>query len=203
VMGEGGMLEESYKIWYRLARWHKKEQDMNLVRKHTARVVERIEIEDAETYAAALEEGGKLAEAYKVWYYLFTERQKRQSELAEDKLADPDIIKQTDNDVEKSSQNVQKLEKALAQRGTNVAPLQKAASKEGRPQELEERIKMHFRSLEQQAEKDREADREKTMSMYRDLTKPAPRLNWWVLLYVPLLLLAAGYLMFGKESYAS
>jgi hypothetical protein len=38
--------------------------------------------------------------------------------------------------------------------------------------------------------------------MYRELTKPVPGLDWWVLLFVPLLLLAMGNLVFGKETYA-
>ena len=81
--------------------------------------------------------------------------------------------------------------------------IQEAVVEQGKIQELEQRIKAHFQRLEQEAEKDRLADRQKTMEMFRELTKPAPRLDWWVLLYVPLLLLAAGYLLFGKESYAS
>lgn len=204
VMREAGMLEESYKIWYRLARWHEEEQNMNVVRKHTNRVVERIEIEDAEAYGAELEREGKLGEAYRVWYYLLTEAKKKQARLAEDRLADPDLVGQTDKDVETFSQNVQKLEGALSQAGRDVKALQEGLSEQGRPPELEERIKQHFRRLEEQAEKDHVEDRGKTMAMYRDLTKRAPKLDWWVKwLYVPLLLLGAGYLIFGKESYAS
>ncbi len=203
VMREAGMLDESYRIWYRLARWHEEEQNMNLVRKHTNRVVERIRVEDAEAYAAELERQGELSQAYKVWYYLFTQRQKRQAELADDELADPDSIEQTDKDVEESSRNLQALEEALVKRGTDVKPLQEAVLKEGAPRELEQRIGEHLQQLEKQAEVEHKADREITMRMYRELTKPAPALAWWILLYVPLLVLAAGYLMIGKESYAS
>lgn len=203
VMREGGLYEDAYKVWYRLDRYHQDEQEVNLIKKHMPRVVETIEIEDAKAYGAKLETERKLAEAYKLWYYLLTEAKKRQTELAADKLVDPESKKQTEQDIQEFSKNVRTLGEALAQQGVSPDSLQQSALSQGRPPELGDQIKEHFSRLREEAEKEEAESRKKTMEMYHELTKPAPALNWWVFLYIPLLLLAAGYLIAGRESYAS
>ena len=85
----------------------------------------------------------------------------------------------------------------------DAAPLQNVSSEDPILAAARQRINTHLRSLEAQAENEHEADTSETVRMYRELTKPAPKLDWWVLLFVPLLLLAAGYLIGGKEIHAS
>jgi hypothetical protein len=203
IMREGGMVEEAYKMWYRLNQWHKEEQNVNLIRKHVERVVKSIETEETKAYALDLEKEGKLAEAYKVWYNLLTTTQKGQTELAGDQYADVQSAKEIERNLESSSESVRKLGEVLTRQGADVKSLEKEAVEEGRLPDLQKRIDGHFRSLEQEAKEEEDAARAMTMEMYRDLTKPAPSLDWWVLLFVPLLLLAGGYLIFGKETYAS
>lgn len=203
VMREGGLYEDAYKVWYRLANYKQEEQDMNLVKKHMPRVAETIEVEDAKTYAAKLETEGKLAEAYKLWYYLLTEARERQAKLEADPIADTESVKETEQDIQEFSRNVQALGGALTQQGVNLDSLQQAALEEGHPPECEKEIKEHFRRLDAEADEEEKESRRKTMEMYHELTKPASALDWWVFLYIPLLVLAAGYLIAGRESYAS
>ncbi len=235
IMREGGLLDDAYKVWYRLAntpanadrivssimrecgmskaeaenvltrmsRWRDETRSVNLVRKHTSRVADRITVEEAKSYAVEMEKQDKLAEAYTVWHNLLSEAEKKKSQLAQDKLADPELVKQTEDDVKEFSESTQKLAEVLREKGTDVESLNKVSSEEGLPAALRQRIEGRFRALGEQAEKDREADIAETLKMYRELTKPAPNLDWWVLLFIPLFLLAAGYLLFGKESYAS
>lgn len=203
IMKEGGMLDDAYRMWYRLKRWPRQDENLNLVRKHMSRVVERIEIEDTKAYASNLEREAKLAEAYEVWYKALSDAQKKQAQLAADRWADLELVKETEKDVGLFSENVRKLEEVLTGQGADVKALKEASLKEGTPAPLRERIDGHLRSLEDQAEKEYNDDNHRTIQMYRELTRPAPKLDWRVLLFVPLLLLAAGYLIFGKETYAS
>jgi hypothetical protein len=203
VMKEGGMLEDAYKMWYRLQHWPKKDENLNVVRKHMDPVVDRIRLQDAISYALELENDKKLAEAYRVWYYLLVESESKKAKLSAEKYPDAELLKEAEKDVESISKNTAKLEKALADQGADIKSLQDQSLKEGIPQALQGRIDSHLRSLEDQATKEHEADTEKTLSMYRELTRPAPKLDWWVFLFVPLLLLTGGYLMFGRETYAS
>jgi len=203
VMREGGMLDDAYKMWHRLKTWPRKDQNMRLVEKHMSRVAETIETKQTEAYTLHLEKEEKLPEAYKAWYNLLNAAKDKKAELAANKVADPKDVRQTDEEIESYAENVARLEAALKEQGADVDSLQKAASEEKTPAALRERIDEHFQSLEQEAEKEHAADREETMTMYRELNKPAPKLDWWVLLFVPLLLLAAGHLILGKEVYAS
>jgi hypothetical protein len=203
VMREGGLYDDAYKVWYRLDRHQQEEQNMNLVKKHMPRVVDTIEVEDAKAYAAKLEAEGKSSEAYKLWYYLLTEATERLASLKADPIADPESVRTTERDLQEFPRNVQVLGEALARQGLNLESLQQAALEEGRPPELVEEIKEHFRRLEKEADEEEKESRRETMEMYHELTKPAPALDWWVFLYIPLLVLAAGYLIAGRESYAS
>lgn len=203
VMREGGLYDEAYKVWYRLANYKQEEQDMNLVKKHMPRVAETIEVNLAKAHAAKLETEGKLTEAYRLWFYLLTEARERQAKLEADPIADPESVKRTEQDIQEFSRNVEALGQALTQQGVNLDSLQQAGLEQGRPPELEQEVKEHFRRLEEEAAQEQEESRRKTMEMYHELTKPAPRLDWWVFLYIPLLVLAAGYLIAGRESYAS
>lgn len=196
------MLEEAYKVWYRLERWHSEEQNMNLVRKHMGRVAETIGLQDTTAYALTLEKEGKLEEAYKVWYNLLTDAQKKQASLAQDKWADPDLVKKVNDNVNSFTENLTRLGEAVEKQGADPESLKKAVLEEGPPPKLQEQISQHFRNLAAQAEKDEEADRAKTNQMWRKLTQAAPPLDPWVFLFVPLLFLAGGYLIFGKETYA-
>ncbi len=235
IMREGGMLEEAYKRWHRLAHlppdenriieiimreggmgreeaykarasqknWSQENQDMHMVKKHMDRVVERIAVEETRSYAMDLEKEKNFTEAYSVWYKLLIDSREKQKQLAADKLADADSVMQAEKDVQAFSENVAKLGEVLKNQGVDLEALERGSLKEGAVPALRERIERRFASLQQDAEKDREADMAKTMRMYRELTKPAPKLDWWVLLLVPLLLLAVGFLISGKEAYAS
>jgi len=183
--------------------WRQHHQNMKLVMKHMSRLVRNIKVQDTQSYALDLDRDGNLAEAYKIWYNLLQAAKDRKAEFAQDTWSDPADIRQTDKDIESFTENVERLEEALKKDAVDVQSLQNAALQEGTPPALQERIGRHLQSLEEQAGKDHADDKAETMRMYRDLTRPAPRLDWWVLLFVPLLLLAAGYLIFGKEVYAS
>jgi len=204
IMKEGDMLDEAYKQWYRLKTWPHEQENLRIVAKHMKRVVETIKISDAKAYALALEKDEKLQDAYKTWYNLLTGAKQKKVELAEDKFSDPRDIKKTDKDVESFTENVARLGEALKKQRVDVEPLQKAAPEEKTPPALRKRIDEHFNSLEKEATKEQAADKAETMKMYRELTKAAPGLDWWwVMRFVLLLVLAAGRLIFGKETYAS
>lgn len=203
IMSEGGLREDAYRMWFRLERWPREDENLGLVRKHKNSVVDRIRLEDAISYALDLEKENKLPEAYKLWRLLLAESEKKKDLLAREKWSDPNDVEQTDKDIESLSQNASNLEQALTEQGADLRSLQEESLKQGIPEVLQEQIDNHFRLLEEQAAKEYEADRQKTMQMYRELTKPAPKLDWWVFLFVPLFLLAGSYLMFGRETYAS
>ncbi len=203
IVREGGLLDEAYKMWYRLKTWPQVDENMKLVEKHMTRLIEVMKMEDAKAYALDLESDKKMIDAYKAWYYLLTETKKSQAELAANEFADPKDVEETDKEVRSFTENVGRLAEVLTKQSVDVESLQKSALQEGRPPALQKRMDEHFQSLKKQATEEHNADKEKTMEMYRELTKPAPRLDWWILLFVPLLLLAAGHLIFGKERYAS
>jgi hypothetical protein len=203
VMKEGGMLDDAYKMWYRLKNWPREDQNMRLVEKHMKRVVAAIIIEQTKAYALDLEKEGNFADAYKTWYKLLTDEKKRQAELAEDQWADSREVKLAEDNVQSFAESAGRLEDALKQDNQDIPSLQRAALQEETSPALRKRIDNHFRSLEEQAAKELAADRAETRTMYRKLTKPAPGLDWWVLLFVPFVLLAVGRLIFGKETYAS
>ncbi|NQT82829.1 hypothetical protein HQ563_07395 [bacterium] len=203
VMREGGMLDDAYRMWYRLKHWPEEDQNIKLVERHMKRVIENIQSADTKAFALDLENEAKLAEAYKVWFNLLTAAKQDKLKLAENKWSDPRDREQTDKDIESLTETLNLLEKALKQQETDVQSLQKAALEEGTPQAIRERIDKHFQALQELATEEHAADIAKTKEMYRELTKPAPGLDLWVLLFIPLLSLAAGYLIFGKELHAS
>jgi hypothetical protein len=203
IMDEAGMIEDAYKIWYRLKRWHKDEQNMELVKKHMDRVIDSITIQDMQNYALALEKDANLQEAYKTWCLLLARFKEKQAQLAKDQFADPDLVEEVNQKVISFTDNVDRMAEALRNSGADPQSLKNVALEEGIPRTLEDQIQQHFRTLEHQAEEDYKADRAETMSMFHELTKPAPPLDWWVYLFAAIFLLAAGYLIFGKEAYES
>ncbi len=203
VMREGGRLDDAYKMWHRTKSWPSQDQSLRLVDRHMKRVTQEIEIEQTKAYAVELEQQGKLRESYKVWYYLLTQAKKRKADLAQDQWAPPEEVKYTDQNINAFTETLSTLENELQRQEVDVQPLRDAAVQEGIPPVLRQRIAAHFQSLEEQASEEHEAENRETKQMYRELTKPSPKLDWWVLLYVPLFLLAAGYLIGGREVYAS
>jgi len=203
VMKEGGMFEDAYRIWYRLKRWPKEDENMGLVRRRMNRVVETIEKDDAKAYALELEKEGKLPEAYKVWHNLLAAAEEKKAQLAQNPWADPQEMEQTEQEAQSFRESLTRLEAPLKGMQTDVESLRESALREGMPAGLRERIASHFQSLNSQAEREFWDDKKETDRMYHELTRPAPKLDWWILLYVPLLLLAAGHLISGKETYAS
>jgi hypothetical protein len=203
VMREGGMLDNAYKMWYRLKTWPAEDQNMGLVNRHMSRVLDEIESQQTKAYALELEQEGNVEQACQAWYSLLAATKQQKTKLAEDKFADPKEAEQINANIDSYTQIVASLEEELKRRGVNLEPLRETALEKGSLPLLRERIDNHFRSLEDQATREFKADKAETVKMYRELTKPAPKLDWWVLLLIPLLLLAAGYLIGGREVYAS